>query len=193
MTAAPTSTPPRSVPPAAGVATQAPLDAAFGARLAELHAVGEERLARRRLWSSHHWPVDYPDRCVWVAGRPVCRRCAALYPLSVVLAALALLIGPPWPPAWDPWPVWVLSVPATVAFVGEAVGWLRYSARWQVATTLLAAVAFGRAWGAELAQPGQAMFWGPIAVFGGLWFAATVVGSRRRRRRRHPAPAPARG
>lgn len=158
-------------------------DARLEARLAELAAARDHRLARRRLWLSHHWPAQYGDRCVEVAGRPVCRRCAALYPLSLVMAVLALLVGPPWPPAWDPWPVWLLSIPATVAFGGEALGWFRYSPRWQVGTTLAAAVAFGRAAGAELADPGQALFWGPIAVFGGIWFAATVAGLRRRRDR----------
>lgn len=171
MTAAPAPTP---GPTAA--------DALLLARLDELRATRDHGLARRRLWLSHHWPAEYRERCVWVAGRPVCRRCAALYPLALVMAVLALLAGPPWPPAWDPWPVWLLSVPATVAFVGEALGWFRYSARWQVATTLGAAVAFGRAAGAELADPGQALFWGPIAVFGGIWFAATVAGLLRRRR-----------
>ena len=150
------------------------------ARLGELAARREQRLARRRLWLAHHWPAQYTERCVVVAGRPVCRRCAALYPLAVVMAVLALVAGPPWPPAWEPWPVWLLSLPATVAFVGEALGWFGYSARWQVGTTLVAAVAFGRAWGAELAEPGQAIFWGPIAVFGGIWFAATVISLRRR-------------
>jgi hypothetical protein len=153
------------------------------ARLAELQAERDHRAARRNLWLAHHWPAQYAERCVVVGGRPVCRRCAALYPLSVVMAVLALVAGPPWPPAWEPWPVWVLSLPATIAFTGEALGWFRYAPRWQVGTTLLAAVAFGRAWGAELADPGQAIFWGPIAVFGGLWFAASAIGVRLRLRR----------
>jgi hypothetical protein len=37
-----------------------------------------------------------------------------------------------------------------------------------------------RALGAELADPGQSIFWGPIVVFGGIWFAATVAAHRRR-------------
>lgn len=160
----------------------------FQARIDALQRQRLDRMGRRNLWLAHHWPGSYGERCVVVSGRPVCRRCAALYPLSAVIAVLALTAGPPWPPAWDPWPVWVLSLPATVAFCGESLGWFGYSARWQVATTLVAAVAFGRALGAELADPGQAMFWGPITVFGGLWFAATSSGLGRRVRRGEALP-----
>jgi hypothetical protein len=155
-------------------------DDLFQARVALMRARDAERRGRRNLWLAHHWPEDYGERCVVLRGRPVCRRCASLYPLGFLMALLALVVGPPWSPAWDPWPVWILSVPATVAYVGESLGWFRYSARWQVFTTLLAAVAFGRALGAELADPGQSIFWGPIVVFGGIWFAATVAAHRRR-------------
>jgi hypothetical protein len=158
------------------------LDVLFEARTAAVRARHDERLARRRLWLSHHWPAHYAERCATVRGRPVCRRCLALYPVSVAVAVLALVVGPPWPASWDPWPVWLLSLPATVAFVGEALGWFRYSVRWQVGTMVVAAVAFGRAWGAELADGGQAMFWGPITVFGGLWFFASAIGHVRRSR-----------
>ena len=132
----------------------AQLDAVFEARAASVRARHDERLARRRLWLSHHWPAHYAERCASVGGRPVCRRCLALYPLSILVAVLALVVGPPWPASWDPWPVWLLSLPATVAF--------------------------GRAWGAEMAHGGQAMFWGPIALFGGLWFFASAAGHVRR-------------
>lgn len=154
----------------------------FDERVAELRAEEQRAAATRRMWLAHHWPDDYAERCITMAGRPVCRRCAALYPLSTLVALLALTVGPPWPLAWDPWPVWLLSIPATVVFVGEQLGWFSYSPRWQAGTTLVAAVAFGRALGAELADAGEPMFWGPISVFGGLWFAAMVVGHLRRRR-----------
>ena len=159
----------------------------FEARLAEIRVEEAQRKARRRFWLAHHWPDSYAERCVEVGGRVVCRRCAALYPLSTVIALLAVLVGPPWPATWDPWPVWVLSLPATVVFVGEQLGRFTYCPRWQVGTTLLAAVAFGRAAGAELVDPGQVVFWGPIAVFGGTWFAAAAEGQRRRGRVR-PGP-----
>lgn len=159
-----------------------PAEDLFEARLARMRADEAQRAGRRRFWLAHHWPEEYAERCVEVGGHVVCRRCAALYPLSTAVALLALLVGPPWPLAWDPWPVWVLSLPATVVFVGEQLGRFAYSPRWQVGTTSVAAVAFGRAAGAEIGDPGQHMFWGPIAVFGGLWFTAVVVGQRRRAR-----------
>ncbi|MCP4224681.1 MAG: hypothetical protein GY773_15185, partial [Actinomycetia bacterium] len=46
--------------------------------------------------------------------------------------------------------------------------------------TLAAAMAFGRALGYELIGRWHPWFWGPIAVFGAIWLAATVVALRRR-------------
>jgi hypothetical protein len=149
-------------------------------RIEQASARRESASARRRMWLAHHWPQDYHERCFRLGSRPVCRRCGALYPLSFVVAAASVAGRPPWPPHLDPWLVWLLSVPATVAYVGEALGWFRYRARWQVAGTLLAALAFGRALGYELVDRWSPVFWGPIAVFGGIWFAATLIGSRQR-------------
>lgn len=188
---------PTSAPaPAAGPADdEAGLDpAALAALDRQLAQLGRDqqrrhhhqRTGRRNLWLAHRWPDDGPDgpvydhRCLLVAGRPVCRRCAALYPLSLVVALASVAGHAPWPGRFDPWIVWLLSLPATVAYVGEAVGWFPYRPRWQVATTLVAALAFGRALGYELDHRWSGIFWGPIAVFGGIWFAATVVAQRRR-------------
>lgn len=132
------------------------------------------------IWLAHHWPEHYGDRCVRIGRRHVCRRCLALYPLSLVVAIASVAGHPPWPGSWDPAIVWLLSLPATAAYVGEAVGWFRYRAWVQVVTTLLAALAFGRALGYELLDRWQPVFWGPIAVFGGIWFFATLIGQRRR-------------
>jgi hypothetical protein len=160
-------------------------DALFDLRLAEIRARETERIGRRNLWLAHHWPDAYAERCVRIGHRWVCRRCAALYPLGFLVALLSAGGLDPWPRAWDPWPVWVLSVPATVAYAAEAVELVGYRPRWQVATTLLAAVAFGRALGYELMERWQPVFWGPITVFGGIWFLATVYrsGARSGRRR----------
>lgn len=128
----------------------------------------------RGMWLSHHWPEDQAQRCVTVGGRPVCRRCLALYPLGVLVAVLAAFGLAPWPTTWDPAAIWVLSIPATVAFVGEMLGWFGYSSRWQVATTLLAALAYGRALGYEFNERWSPEFWEPITVFGGLWFFAAL-------------------
>lgn len=130
------------------------------------------------MWLSHHWEADHAERCVQLAGRSVCRRCLALYPLGLLVAVLSAAGWPPWPLSWDPAAIWILSIPATVAFIGEVMGVIRYSARWQVATTLLAALAYGRALGYEFAERWSPEFWEPIAVFGGLWFFAAYSGFR---------------
>jgi hypothetical protein len=65
-----------------------------------------------------------------------------------------------------------------VAFVGEAVGAFRYSARWQTGSMLVSAIAFGRALGYEFANRWSPEFWEPVAVFGGLWFLASVFAAK---------------
>ncbi|MEM9613134.1 MAG: hypothetical protein AAGA59_09375 [Actinomycetota bacterium] len=154
--------------------------ARFDAGLARLAARETERLARRRLWLAHHWPQHYHERCVTVGGRPMCRRCLALYPLAFLVAFTSAAGFAPWPPALDPWPIWLLSIPATVAYAAEAIGVVDYRPRWQVGTTLLAAFAFGRALGYELTDRWHPWFWGPLAVFGALWFWATVYAAGQR-------------
>ena len=148
--------------------------ALFDRRLAEVKAKETERIGRRNLWLSHHWPADYHQRCVYLRGRPVCRRCSALYPIGITIAFLAAAGAGPWPATIDPYPIWILSIPATAAYVGESIGLFGYNVKWQVATTLLAGIAFGRALGYELLDRWSAEFWGPIAVFGGIWFLATL-------------------
>lgn len=152
---------------------------------AGLARIGErERMyqARRNMWLAHHWPEHYAERCVTLGGRQVCRRCAALYPLGLLVAILSYAGAAPWPTSWDPWPIWLLSIPATVAYCAEAVGLIRYSPKVQVGTTLLAAVAFGRALGYEFEQRWSSEFWGPIVVFGFIWFVFTAIGWTRTRR-----------
>lgn len=149
-------------------------DALFEQRLTEMNERRSEHRAKRQMWLAHHWPKDYSDRCVRIGSRHICRRCAALYPLGFVVAFLAALGLPLWPETWDPAAIWILCIPATVAFVGEAIGLFRYSARWQVAAMLITALAFGRGLGYELVSRWSAEFWQPVAVFGGLWFFASA-------------------
>lgn len=161
---------------------EARFDAIVARRRADDEHQAAESRARRLLWLSHHWPQQYDDRCVRVGRWPVCRRCSALYGVGFLIA-WAMTIGvDPWPDRWDPTVIWLLCLPATVAFVGEALGWFRYSIRWQVVTTLVAGLAFGKALGYELEQRWSAEFWGPIAVFGGIWFFASLISHRRRTR-----------
>ena len=148
--------------------------------LAQVRERETARIGRRNLWLAHHWPHDYGDRCVMLGSRPVCRRCAALYPLGFAVAFAAAAGAAPWPASLDPWPIWLLSIPGTVAYVGEAVGLFRYHVKVQVAATLITAVAFGRGLGYELVERWRPEFWGPVAVFGAIWYAATLFGRARR-------------
>lgn len=132
------------------------------------------------MWLSHHWPQDHAERCVLIGKTPVCRRCLALYPLGLLVAVLSALGHPPWPMTWDPAAIWILCVPPTVAFIGEVLGLFPYNRRWQIGTTLLAALAYGRALGYEFNERWSPEFWEPIAVFGGLWFFAAFYGFRNR-------------
>lgn len=144
------------------------------------HAVAEQRERRETeaahksersaLWRTHHRRDQY-DRCAVIGGRHYCRRCLALHPLSIIIAITSALGYAPWPHSWDPWAIWILSGPATIDFVVEQLKIRPYSARRQVAATLITAFAFGRALGYELENRWSPEFWGPLAVFGGLWFA----------------------
>ena len=131
--------------------------------------------ARQAIWLAHHWP-DHYERCVVVGARHVCRRCLALYPLTLVVMALSLAGAAPWPESIDPWPIWLLCVPATLEYVADALRWTSYSPRRQVAVTLLVAVALGRGLSYEMANRWSWEFWGPLLVFGTVWFVSAVVG-----------------
>jgi hypothetical protein len=151
------------------------------ARLAMIGAKERERQARSNMWLAHHWPDHYHERCVKVGKRHVCRRCAALYPLGLLVAVLSFSGLPPWPTSIDPLPIWLLSIPATVAYCAEAIGLINYNAKVQVGTTLLAAVAFGHALSYEFDERWSPEFWGPICIFGGIWFVFTALGMQRKK------------
>lgn len=151
------------------------------ARLALIGARERERQARSNMWLAHHWPEHYHERCVRIGNRHVCRRCAALYPLGLLVAIASFNGLTPWPTSIDPLPIWLLSIPATIAYCAEAIGMIGYNAKVQVATTLIAAVAFGHALSYEFAERWSPEFWGPICVFGGIWFVFTALGAQRRK------------
>lgn len=71
--------------------------------------------------------------------------------------------------------VWLLSLPATIEFIGGELGWWRYNARRQVAVTVILGLAVGRGFYAELTSPGNWIFWGPVLVFGTLWFTVAAI------------------
>ena len=155
----------------------------FEARFAEAVGAMEQRRreddARRWVWLSHHH-IDQLDRCVVIRGRHVCRRCLTLYGISTVIAVLALAGLPPWPARLDTVMIWGLSIVGTAEFVSEQVGWTTYRPWRQVAATAVVALAFGRALAYELDDRWDWYFWGPILVFGTIWFVASRIGDRRR-------------
>ncbi len=154
--------------------------AMFDAKLAAMAKREKEILGRKNMWLAHHWPDEYAERCFTVGRRHVCRRCAALYPLGLLVAVLSASGARWWPESADPFIIWALSIPATLAYCWEALGFIRYNAKVQVATTLLAAVAFGQALSYEFVERWSPEFWAPIFVFGSVWFLATVIGRRRK-------------
>ena len=156
---------------------------AFAAKVIEIQHRDAHERARREMWLAHHWPAHY-ERCVVIAGRHVCRRCLALYPLTLVVAFAAvggLLL---WPRRFDPELIWLLSIPGTIEYVAEQLGVLRYRARRQFVATALTAIPLGRGMSYEFDHRWSWYFWGPLLVFGTIWFAATIIGRRTQSRLR---------
>lgn len=153
--------------------------ARFDAKVAEILDRRRDDAGRKALWRTHHHPDQY-ERCTVVGGRHVCRRCATLYPVAFLVAALTLAGWSPWPEHLDLWIIWLACLPATVDFVGEQLGWFRYSARRQFAVTLVLAPALGRGIGHELQDSWSWEMWGPVLVFCTLWFLVAIAGFVRR-------------
>lgn len=163
-----------ALPPEAEARLQALLVEQRAARAVE----DGKRLAKRRLWHTHHWPEEY-HRCAVIGGTHICRRCLALYPVAFMAMVLQLAGVSLWPEAFDPWLIWALCIPATAEFVAEKLAGLAYSARRQAITTLVVAPALGRGLAYELDDRWHWYFWGPVLVFGGGWFAAAVLAYQR--------------
>ncbi len=151
----------------------ADVDAAFAEvaarRAEEAEAVAEYDTAYKALKLAHHWPHRY-ERCTVVAGRHVCRRCLWFYSISLAVFGLAFAGISPWPQAWDSVLVWVLSIPATVEFIGGEFGKWKYDARRQILVTSILALAVGRGFYRNIQDQFTWIFWGPAIVFGLLWF-----------------------
>jgi hypothetical protein len=154
---------------------------AFTTKVAEIEQRNSTERARRGMWLAHHWP-DHYERCVVIGGRHVCRRCLVLYPLTIAVALAAVGDVLLWPRRFDPELIWLLSIPGTLEYVAEQLGLLRYRARRQMIATALTAIPLGRGMSYEFEQRWSWYFWGPLLVFGTIWFIATIVGRRTRTR-----------
>ena len=151
------------------------------ARLRQLQAVqkirrdaeARERQSRRALWLSHHWQDEY-DRCAVIAGHHVCRRCLVLYPVAIAVLIASYAGVTPWPESLDRWFIWLLCIPATFDFLAEKLAGVPYNAWRQTIVTALVALALGRGLRYEIDDRWSWNFWGPVLVFGTIWFVAAV-------------------
>ena len=105
-----------------------------------------------------------------------------LYPLTVAVAVAAVAGVLLWPRRFDPELIWLLSIPGTLEYVAEQLGALRYRARRQMIATALTAIPLGRGMSYEFEHRWSWYFWGPLLVFGTIWFTATIIGRRTRTR-----------
>jgi len=117
------------------------------------------------LLLAHHPPAQY-DRCIRVAGRHLCRRCAVLYPLAFAVM-VASLAGWHWPAAWDRTLLMLLPLPVTLELVLERFGAARYRPLRQMVLTIAAAPALGRGFARYLLHPGDRLFWEWCCCSGG--------------------------
>lgn len=136
------------------------------------------------LWLSHHWPDDY-DRCTLVGRSHICRRCLWFWPICLTVTALALA-GVRWPVALDPWLLFLLPVPVVTEWWFEHLDRIRYSARRQIAFTVLAAPAVGVGLARYLESPGDGLFWMVVGFYAVVCILPVLIRSRRARAsRRH--------
>lgn len=152
-----------------GPVSEDDLDRAFAEVVDRRARAAAHEDGRRQLWHAHHWPHRY-ERCVTVGRRHVCRRCLWFYSIAFATLFASWAGVSPWPPSWDTKMVWLLSIPATVDFVAGELGAWSYNARRQVVVTSILGLAVGRGFAAEVANPGSWTFWGPVFVFGSMWF-----------------------
>lgn len=129
-------------------------------------------ISRDMIWT-HHW-ADQHDRCAHVGGRLVCRRCLVLYPVTIIVLVLARF-GIQWPNALDTFLMFALPLPLVLDFVFEHMGFVRYSPRRQMATTVLGAIALGHALARYLERNSDPLFWTMIACYSGLCAGSVAV------------------
>lgn len=133
------------------------------------------------IWLAHHWPDQY-DRCVLIGGRHVCRRCAVMYPIAFVVAALAVA-GRAVPDPWSQVALVLLPLPALVEFVGEHRGAWTYAPRRQSVLGALQGLGMGVGFGRYLESPADPWFWAVGVTYSAVALVAALTA------RRDPADA----
>lgn len=128
------------------------------------------------MWLAHHFPDEY-GRCTILAGRHVCRRCLALYPLAMVVM-VAATAGLRWPEAWDAALLVLLPLPSLTEFVGEQLELVTHRPGRQVALTLPMAVAAGVGFGRYLEDQTDALFWAVALAYGAVAVVSAFAGPR---------------
>lgn len=132
------------------------------------------------MWLSHHWPEDH-GRCISVRGRMVCRRCAVLYPTSLlVVVVFGLWIT--WPRSLDPWLLWLLPLPAVLELAGEQLGILRPHGRRLIAATVPLGIACGELYLRYLDDQTDGLVLAVVGGYGGLCVLLVVLAGVRRQR-----------
>jgi len=102
------------------------------------------------VWLTHHWP-EHHDRCLRAGGVLVCRRCAVLYPVALVAAAVTWWLDPS--PVAAVVAMWLLPLPMTLEWVAEHRGEIDHSPRRLMWLTGIAGVGVGLALAAHLRHP----------------------------------------
>lgn len=118
------------------------------------------------VWLSHHRSGE-EDRCVRVGNRSLCRRCLWLWPLTFAAMVVSATVGL-WPTDLDELFLTVLPLPAVIEFLAEVRGRVRYDARRQIATAVPLSLALGRGLARYLEDPGDALFWQMVLIYGGI-------------------------
>lgn len=132
------------------------------------------------MWLSHHWPEDH-GRCILVRGRRVCRRCAVLYPTSL-LVVIVFGLWLSWPERLDPWLLWLLPLPAVLELAGEQLGLLQPHARRLIAVSVPLGIACGRLYLRYLEDQTDGLVLAVVGSYLGLCVLLVVfAGSRRQR------------
>ena len=131
----------------------------------------------RATWLSHH-PWEHHDRCVVVGGRHVCRRCAVLYPVAVLTAAVVALSASE--SAALVWAMWLLPVPAALEWIAEHLGGAAHHPGRLAVLSVPAGVALGIGVGLQIQDPWTLSTLAPLVTWAVALSVIALVGSTRR-------------